>query len=125
MANNRLCISGGTGSFGGQAGTASGIFENCKGENGSFGGADGTASGTFINCKGAAGCFGGMGGTASGTFTDCTGGGASFGGGPGGKISSTARLYYCRLTSGTFGTPQAGGKLVLCIDGTNSIVTTT
>jgi hypothetical protein len=57
---------------------------------------------------------------ASGTFTNCVGGPESFGG----NISSTltGKLFYCRLTSGTFQTPTSGGKIVLCIDGNNDIV---
>lgn len=47
----------------------------------------------------------------------------SFSGSTGGNISSTAGLYYCRLTSGTFKTPAVGGRLILCIDGEDNIVT--
>ena len=112
---------GGNNSFGGY-GTASGTFDYCTGGDYSFGGDEGTTSGTFTNCSGGNNSFGGDGGTASGTFTNCSGGNNSFGGG--GAIASTARLYYCRLNSGTFGTPEAGGKLVLCIDGNDAVVTT-
>jgi hypothetical protein len=130
---------GGYYSFGGY-GTASGTFTNCIGGKESFG-SSGIALGTFINCTGGDYSFGG-GGTASGIFTNCTGGIYSFGssyvasgiftnctggvdsfGGDGGVITSIARLYYCRLTSGTFTTPDAGGKIVLCIDGSNNVKT--
>jgi hypothetical protein len=105
---------GGLSSFGG-GGTANGVFINCQGsDQGSFGGLGGTASGTFTNCTGTQESFGG-GGTASGTFTNCTGGLTSFGGG--GTLSG--KLYYCRLTSGTFQTVSGSGVTRLCIDGSN------
>jgi len=116
------CV-GGIFSFFGAGGSASGTFKDCVGGDYSFGG-EGHASGTFINCTGGDYSFGGGGGTASGTFTNCTGGSDSFGGTGGGDISSTGRLYYCRLTSGVFTTPAAGGKLVGCIDGTGKIINT-
>jgi hypothetical protein len=139
--NYLTCVNctGGNGSFGGSD-TASGTFTNCTGGNGSFGGrgtalgtftnctggdysfgSHGTASGPFTNCTGGDYSFGGY-GTASGTFTNCIGGDCSFAGDYG-TITSIARLYYCRLTSGTFPAPAAGGKIVLCIDGSNSVVT--
>lgn len=97
------------------------VCENCTGGNYSFGYIN--ASGTFKDCTGGNYSFGGGAGcTASGTFTRCIGGDGSFGA-SGGNISSTARLYYCRLTSGTFNTPETGGKLVLCIDGNDTVVT--
>lgn len=117
------CI-GGNYSFGsgyGTKGTASGTFNYCIGGEASFG-SDGTASGTFTNCKGAAASFGSYGGTISGTFNNCIGGSNSFGM-YGGTIEASARLYYTRLTSGTFPTPITGGRLILCIDGNNNIVT--
>ena len=109
---------GGNYSFGCYS-TASGTFNYCIGGEISFGG-DGTASGTFNNCRGGDVSFGGY-NTTSGTFNNCTGGNYSFGG-DGGTITATARLYYTRLTLGVFNTPVAGGRLVLCIDGTNSII---
>ena len=127
---------GGLFSFGG-GGTASGVFTNCTGDVYSFGAAGGTASGTFTNCTGADGAFG-SGGTASGTFTNCTGGGGSFGGSSGtasgvftnctgGQYSFSSsggilsgKLYYCRITSGTFWFVSGGGRTVLCIDGNNN-----
>lgn len=122
--NELICenCTGGSYSFGGGGETTPGTFINCTGGNRSFG--YNNASGTFINCTGGNNSFGGsMGGTASGTFKDCTGGNYSFGGGEMCNISSTARLYYCRLTSGSFNTPETGGKLVLCIDGNDTVVT--
>lgn len=78
-----------------------------------------TASGTFNNCTGGFGSFAAWSGTASGTFNNCVAGSSSFSG----TIESTARLYYTRLTSGTFPTPVTGGRLILCIDGDNDIKT--
>lgn len=134
------CI-GDDGSFG-SSGTASGIFNYCIGGNNSFGSHSGTASGTFSNCISGDYSFGTFGGIISGTFNHCTGGNNSFGsyggtvsgtfnncigsnsfGANGGTITATARLYYTRLTSGTFPTPITGGRLILCIDGGNNIVT--
>ena len=114
---------GGNNSFGGGGGTASGTFKNCEGKNKSFGGRFlGTASGIFTNCEGGDDSFGGGGSfsgtvTASGTFTNCEGGDDSFGGGIIGTLSG--KLYYCRLTSGTFETVSSGGITRLCIDGNN------
>jgi hypothetical protein len=101
---------GGYGSFGG-AGTASGTFTNCTGGDESFG-SNGTASGTFTNCNGGEFSFGGLAGTASGTFTNCTGGYGSFGWG-----FLSGKLYYCRLTTGTFSTVSSGGRTYYCVDG--------
>ncbi len=119
------CTSG-TDSFGGFA--ASGTFNNCTGDDYSFGGSDyGDASGTFNNCTGGQFSFGGgdysfgSGGTASGTFNNCTGGEFSFGN-TDDSITVTARLYYCK-SGGSFPTPASGGRLILCIDGSNDIVT--
>jgi hypothetical protein len=128
------CI-GGSNSFGGQGDAASGTFNNCIGGNACFG-FDGTASGTFNNCIGGNDCFGFIGtvsgtfnncigggnsfgafvGTVSGTFNNCIGGGNSFGGG-GGILSG--KLYYCRLTTGTFETVSGGGITRYCVDGNN------
>lgn len=114
------CI-GGNGSFGGGAivsSTASGTFNNCTGGQGSFGG--GVSSGTFINCIGAEYCFGSadLNGIASGNYTYCTGGDSSFGSPGFGAL--TGKLYYCRLTIGTFLTVSSGGRTVYCIDGNNN-----
>jgi hypothetical protein len=127
---------GGNHSFGGQNGTASGTFTDCTGGNYSFGGQSGTASGTFTDCIGGESSFGGYGGIASGTFTDCTSGDYSFGGGigtasgtftncTGGELSFgyigtlTGKLYWCRMTSGTFQTVSGSGQTRMCLDGTN------
>jgi len=105
---------GGSLSFGG-LGTASGTFTNCTGGNDSFGGR-GTASGTFTNCTGVNDSFGGF-GTASGTFNNCQGGDFSFGGSNTASGTLSGKLYYCRMTQGTFATVSSGGRTVLCIDG--------
>jgi len=108
------CI-GGVFSFGaGSNGTASGIFNNCISDGSSFGG-NGTASGTFINCVGGSFSFGKV--TASGTFNNCIGGVNSFGGNEG---TLSGKLYYCRLTSGTFRTVSGSGITRLCLDGNNA-----
>ena len=119
---------GGHCSFGGGGGVASGVFRSCIGGDGSFGGGldvGGFANGTFINCTGGDYSFGGKDeGTVAGIFKYCTGGTESFGSSYGGSITSSAKLYYCKLDDGTFPTPVSGGKLVLCIDGIDAIVTT-
>ena len=112
---------GGNLAFGGAGGTASGTFTSCTGGYNSFGGAGGTASGTFTNCTGEDYSFGGDSGTASGTFTNCTGGDYSFGG-AGGTLSG--QLYYCRLTTGSFQTLAEGGKLRVCVDGSDAFIDT-
>ena len=115
------CI-GGHNSFGSGIGaTASGVFNNCIGGDGAFGNSC-TASGIFTNCKGGSASFGSYGGIISGTFNNCIGGDDSFGA-YSGTIEASARLYYTRITSGTFPTPVTGGRLILCIDGDNNIVT--
>lgn len=117
------CI-GGDGAFGSGGGgsIASGIFTNCKGGSASFGSCGGTISGTFNYCIGGGVSFGTYGGNILGTFNHCTGGNSSFGS-YGGTIGAPAKLYYTRITSGTFPTPTTGGRLILCIDGNNNIVT--
>ena len=107
----------GTGSaFGNSIATASGIFTNCQANGAGFG-SYGTASGTFTNCQANSAGFGER-GTASGVFNSCIGGTNSFGNGSGGVLSG--KLYYCRLTTGTFQTVSSGGKTRLCIDGNDS-----
>ena len=91
------------------------IAENCTGGDLSFGGL-GTASGTFTNCTGAWSSFGAE-GTASGTFNNCQGGDFSFGGSNTASGTLSGKLYYCRMTQGTFATVSSGGRTVLCIDG--------
>jgi hypothetical protein len=93
--------------------TASGVFIDCTGSRNCFG-SSGTASGTFENCKANDESFGGgfgM-GTASGKFVNCESGNSSFGGGV-----LTGKLYYCRLTSGTFKTVTGTGRTYYSIDG--------
>jgi hypothetical protein len=103
---------GGELSFGG-GGDVSGTFTNCISDYASFG-SNGIASGTFNNCQGGNDSFGGDGGEASGTFTYCQGGNDSFGG------TLSGKLYYCRLTSGTFQTVSGGGRTIYCIDGVDN-----
>jgi hypothetical protein len=92
-------------------------YTNCEAGNNSFG-SNTSASGVFTNCVAGANSFGYaviVAGAASGIFTNCVGGNSSFGGGN--KGSLTGKLYYCRLTSGTFQTVSSGGKTRLCLDG--------
>lgn len=103
---------GGEYSFGG-SGVASGTFKRCVADNYSLG-SSGTASGVFIDCEGGEYCFGGA-GTASGVFNKCISGQYSFG--TFGTLSG--KLYYCRLTAGTFPT-VSGGVTRVCIDGFNN-----
>jgi hypothetical protein len=91
----------------------SGVFTNCIGGNYSFGRS--FASGTFNNCIAGIDSFGTY-SVASGTFNNCVGGIRSFGGGGGDGIL-TGKLYYCRLTSGTFITVSNGGRTYYCVDG--------
>ena len=102
------------------SGVASGIFTNCQGGDFSFGIFE-VASGTFTNCQGGEYSFGGF-ETASGTFTNCQGADGSFGG-DGGTLEG--KLFYCRLTQGTFPTVTGGGKIVLCIDGNDDVINQT
>lgn len=98
-------------------GTASGVFNNCVSGSGGFGGGDtGVGSGTFTNCTGGDESFGNL--TCSGSFTNCVGGNESFGGHTGGTL--TGKLYWCRLTSGTYRTVSGGGRTIYCIDGNNN-----
>ncbi len=128
------CV-GSQGAFASQ-GTASGTFNNCIGGNNLFA-YDGDASGTFNNCMGGIGSFGSQ-GTASGTFNDCIGDIGSFGGNGvasgifnncvGGDASFalfgtlTGKLYYCRLTSGSFQTLTGTGLMRACVDGNDVFI---
>jgi hypothetical protein len=107
---------GGTYAFGGTS-LASGTFIDCKGGDGSFGAGSG-ASGIFTNCVGGYSSFG-AGSTASGIFTNCIGGEDSFGG----YLTSalTGKLFYCRLTVGTFKTVSGGGRTYYCVDGNGNV----
>jgi hypothetical protein len=99
--------------------TASGTFTNCIGGAQSFASNGGVASGTFYNCISGLYSFGTsptFGGNASGIFTNCIGGDLSFGGS--GTLSG--KLYYCRLTGGSFQTVSGLGRTVYCIDGTDT-----
>lgn len=118
LSGTFLNCEGGNNSFG-LAAIASGTFTNCKGGSFSFGANGGTASGTFNNCSGGDGAFGGA-GTASGNFSNCVGGNFAFGNSPGGTPILSGKLYYCRLTSGTFNTVSSGGQTRYCLDGTNT-----
>ena len=113
---------GGADSFGGGdnfGGSASGTFNYCIGANGSFGGGDsGVASGTFFQCIAGDESFGNS--VCSGDFNNCQGGSASFGNKTSGTPLLTGKLYYCRLTSGTFNTVSSGGRTVYCVDGNNN-----
>jgi hypothetical protein len=50
-------------------------------------------------------------------FTNCIGGASSFGGD---SATLTGKLYYCRLTSGTFQTVSGAGITRYCIDGNDA-----
>ena len=108
----------------GIGGAASGTFTNCKAGFLSFGGEYGTISGTFINCTGGAECFGSFGSSISGVLTNCTGGAYSFGaaGSTGSTIAgSTCRLYFCRITSGTFTARTSGAKIKRSFEGDTEV----
>ena len=119
--NYNNCV-GGADSFGGGdnfGGSASGTFNYCVGANGSFGGGDtGVASGTFFQCVGGDESFGNS--VCSGDFNNCQGGSTSFGNKSSGTGLLTGKLYYCRLTSGTFKIVSSGGRTVYCVDGNNN-----
>jgi hypothetical protein len=134
------CTATGPYSFGGDYSTVSGTFTNCKAFSDCFGAENSTVSGIFTNCSSQySNSFGGDGSTVSGIFTNCDGGqeGASFGGGSTGTFSGiannctaaifsfgqgglTGKLYFCRLTSGTYPTPGVGGKIRFCLDGNDN-----
>jgi hypothetical protein len=108
---------GGNYSFGSN-GTASGEFVNCVGGDLSFGGKNdfaGDSSGIFKNCVGGTGSFGGNGGTITGTFENCVAGSDSFGA----TGFAEGKLYYCRLTSGTFPGVTGSGLIRASVDGNN------
>jgi hypothetical protein len=104
---------------------ASGTFINCTTVDFSFGYGDGAVvSGNFTNCVSGASGFGGNLGVnptieISGNFTNCVSGAQSFGG-TSTNATLTGKLYYCRLTSGTFPTVSTGGRTIYCIDGNNN-----
>lgn len=98
---------------------ASGEFYNCIGGESAFAGNEGVASGKFYNCKGGKFSFGGN-GQVSGEFYNCIGDKSSFGGDEG---IISGKLYYCKLTEGEYEANKSG-KVVLCIDGNDTVVTT-
>lgn len=103
----------------------SGYFENCKGDFYAFN-AWGTfdISGTFVNCTGGYNSFGSQfNTTVSGIFVNCVGGSGSFGRGqnPSFPPTLTGKLFYCRLTSGPFGTVSGGGRTYYCVDGNGNV----
>jgi len=124
---------GGIYAFGGGTwvvGSFYGIATNCVGEDYSFGGciyATGAFGGVAINCRGKYCSFGSSSdsdGYFGGTAINCQGGEVSFGSSANGSgnIELTARLYYCKSDS-AFVAPNVGGRLILCIDGSNNVVT--
>ena len=131
--------------------TIIGTFENCTAGNQSFGNSVDVVTitgATFNNCRGELNCFGysqsaDVNINGNSTFENCTAGDYSFGYaenetatvGPatftncvGGNTSFsgagilTGKLFYCRITSGTYTTPTGAGVIRLCIDGSNNIV---
>jgi hypothetical protein len=132
------CIAG-TDSFGGYI--SSGTFTNCTGGNNSFGVLNST--GVYNNCTGGNFSFGTQGST--GTYINCKAGTNSFTPKDSGYYFSgtafncTAQsnsfgpvegyLYYCKLygsdmiTGGLTLSGASPGKIVLCIDYANSVVT--
>lgn len=116
------CTVIGTNGFGSGSmigGTASGTFINCTAGNGSFAGIGGfspfpVVSGTFNNCTAGDLSFGYNAATNTGTFTNCVAGSNSF------KTKddgTTGKVYYCRLTNGTFATVSGAGITRYCING--------
>ena len=117
-------------------GILSGTFINCKGGNNSFSGYYTIDNAVFENCEGGDYCFQSNKNYNSAVYTNCVSGQGSFQGN-GGEIASVCtnctgdllsfsnafKLYYCRLTSGTFGSIFGDGVTVLCIDGNNTINT--
>jgi hypothetical protein len=108
-------------------------FKNCIGGDESFFSYT-DMSGTFNNCTGGFASFYVIKGENNGIFSNCVGGQYSFFAGFGGSSSVCNncigdenafgfefRLYYCRLTSGTFDVVGGQGLTVLCIDGNNQI----
>lgn len=115
----------GNASFGGGICIFSGIAKNCKSGSSSFGGSKGTFSGTATNCTAGGTSFGGDSqsnastGICSGTATNCTAGYHSFGGTNASVGILSGKLYYCRLTYGTFRTISGSGQTRYCLDATN------
>jgi hypothetical protein len=90
-----------------------GTFENCEGGDASFRANKGKTDAIFSNCIGGDYSFDSTFGDSNTVCNNCIGGEGSF--------SGEYRLYYCRLTSGTFDSATGLGLTVLCIDGNNEI----
>ena len=90
---------GGAGCFGGGYGNATGIFTNCSALDASFGK---VAAGRFSNCRGGKISFGEPGGV-TGTFEFCVSGDGSFA-----NCEASARILYCRVRAGGFGSNIKG-----------------
>ena len=123
------CKSTKSGSFGASAtpdinSIASGIFIRCEATNTISFGYGGGFSGTATDCIGGNSAFGSNTLTPaigiSGTLTRCQGGSGSFGNAGTTSTKINGRLYFCRLTSGTFPTVTSPGITRLCLDGTNT-----
>lgn len=100
----------------------SGVFDGCKAGNNSFKTAstDRNISGKFKGCIAGDGSFSSThAGAITGEIIDCVGGVGSFN-----SIGSTGLLYNCRLTSGSYPTPDAGGLIRNCLDGNKAIINT-
>ena len=118
---------GGDISFGANAFvTVSGTFTNCIAGNSSFCNSFlGSASGIFVNCKAGDNSFAYASGgntSASGTFTNCIAGNDSFGNL---GVNLPGKLYFCRLTTGTFSSLSSGGAIYSTIDGSGRSITST
>lgn len=121
-----------------------GQYFNCVAGDFSFGGSDGDfglSEGRYVDCTAGEYSFGGAfkmfrslignyfgAGSCSGIYERCTAGQFSFGGSNSSPITQTTgvgitgKLYYCRLTQGTFRTvSQIGGpRTIYCIDGNDN-----
>lgn len=138
------CIAGNN-SFGYSNSAISGFFFNCKGQTASFGTNTVTNTGTYIDCVGNGNSFGSNLGATSlsartntgnyfnckadtqsfgynqnfnGIANNCIASTNSFGGGTVGQL--TGKVYYGKLTAGTFQTVSSGGRTVYCIDGSDT-----
>ena len=106
---------GGEACFSGYQTIENAVFENCKSGDFSFYANKNYNSAVYTNCVSGEGSFQGNAGVIASICTNCTGDLNSF--------SNAFKLYYCRLTSGTFGSIFGDGVTVLCIDGNNEIIT--
>ena len=112
-----------------------GVEISCGASNGSSG--SGTVAGNLTNCSagdssfgvGSSCSFGQSAGVVSGTLNNCIAGNGSFGVGydgydqPVGSGSViSGKLYFTRLTAGTFVAVSGGGLMRMCIDGNNDII---